>query len=150
MTAYIHTIRALSALIFQRLLVPAGLFVGIIFLLILVGIAVLSVKFSAWWLVLYLFVTPVMAVLLGLGVFGWVISERLLPRQLNKKEKRLVLDFVDKVIRIAEARATPVPILGLIVAKDIVTRNKESYVERVIKDTSSLREDFQKISRLFA
>ena len=149
MTPYVHAIRALTALVFRRLLVPAVIFVGICFLIIVIGIAVLAVKLTAWWLLGYLIVIPVAIVLLGLSGFGWLISERLMPRRLNREEKEQILGFVDKIVQIAEARATPLPIVGMIVAKDIVTRKKHGYIETLVNNTSGLKGDFQRIVAIF-
>jgi len=149
MTPYVHTIRALTALVFRRLLVPVVIFTTICLVMIIILIGILAIKFSPWWLLAYLILAPFGIVFTGLGVFGWLISERLLPRRLNKNEKREVLQFVDKILHIAEARTLPLPLIGMIVTKDIVTRKKHGYIETLVSETTGLKGDFQRIVAIF-
>lgn len=150
MTPYVHAIRALTVLVFRRLLVPAVVFVGICIIVLIIAIAVLAVQFTPWWLLVYLILAPIVIVLFGLCAFGWVISEKLMPRQLKSDEKSQLIAFVDKLVRIAETRATPLPIIGLIIAKDIITRKKHGYIETLVNDTTGLKGDFQRIVSIFA
>ena len=73
-----------------------------------------------------------------------------MPRKLKSDEKSELTAFVDKLVRIAETRATPLPIIGLIIAKDIITRKKHGYIETLVNDTTGLKGDFQRIVSIFA
>ena len=72
MTPYVHAVRALTVLVFRRLLVPAVIFVGFCIIVLIIAIAVLAVQFTPWWLIAYLILAPIMIVLFGLCAFAWV------------------------------------------------------------------------------
>lgn len=149
MTPYFHAVRALTTLLFRKLAVPLAWFVALFFSALIVAIIVLSIVVSQWWALALIFILPLATLTTGLGAFGWLISERLLPRKLTADERLLLSVFTDKIINVAEARATPLPILGLYVARDLIAHPKKSYVETLIGNVASLRSDFTQIVNIF-
>lgn len=149
MTPYVHAIRALTVLTFRRIFIPIAVALVVIALCLLIAAGFLGLQVSAWWFLLYLPLLPLIAIGAGIGVFAWAISSRLLPRQLSREEQVTMRQFSDKIIRLAEARSTPLPVLGVILAKDIALRKKDGYIESLVNDSRGLRSDFQAIVDLF-
>lgn len=149
MTPYIHAIRALTSLTFRRIFIPIAIILACVAIALLVLNGFLGSQVSAWWFLLYLLLIPLIAIGLGLGTFAWFISGRLLPRQLSPSEQATLRQFSNKIIHLAEVRSTPLPILGMILAKDIMLRKKGGYIESLIGDSRTLHSDFQHVVNLF-
>jgi hypothetical protein len=148
-TPYLHAVRALTTLLFRRLAVPLAWFVGGIFTITIATALVLTIAVSIWWGLALIVILPLATLTTGLGAFGWLMSERLLPRRLTSSEHEQLIVFTDKIITVAEARATPLPILGLYVARDLIAHPKNTYVETLITNVTSLRSDFTQIVKIF-
>lgn len=145
----ISAIRAITAVLFQRIFAPV-MWVGggvVVALYILAVYLSLSVH-PLWWL-LFVALIPLTIVLAALAATLWFLSNRLLPRPLLRGERQQLLGFADKIIRIAEVRATPLPVLVFLVAKDIVRGRRSSYVEEIIDDSKSLKDEMIAARALF-
>ena len=149
MTPYIRAVRALTATVFQRVYRPVAWVIGGILCLLFILITWLGATISHWWWVLFVFITPLTIALTITGIVLWLLSEKLQPRRLQSSERTLLEAFADKLMRIAEVRATPVPVLVFLIAKDVVRGRKSTYLEHIIKDSSSLAGDFAHIRDMF-
>ena len=149
MTPYIRALRAITATVFQRVYRFVAAIIAIILLLLWVLSLYLELAVSGWWFLLIAILVPLTIIVVVIATILWLLSQRLLPRTLEKAEKAEVLAFSDKILRVAEVRATPLPIMLFLIAKDIVRGKKSSFVEGVIADSSSLKADFTKIKDRF-
>lgn len=149
MDSTIRAIRAISALLFQRIFRIIAIVVAIIVALIWLAIIVLAIKVSGWWLMTLIIVAPLTLIIAAIGLALWALSNRLLPRKLTGQERSTVYGFTDKIMQIAETRATPVPVLAFLIAKDVVRGKGSSYVSNLVSDTTSLKGDFAEIRRMF-
>ena len=149
MTPYIRALRAITATVFQRVYRFVAAIIAIILLLLWVLSLYLELAVSGWWFLLFAILVPLTIIVVVIATILWLLSQRLLPRTLEKAEKAEVLAFSDKILRVAEVRATPLPIMLFLIAKDIVRGKKSSFVEGVIADSSSLKADFTKIKDRF-
>ena len=52
-------------------------------------------------------------------------------------------------MRVAEVRATPLPWMFVLIAKDVIRGKNSSYLETVVNDTTSLKQTFLNIRALF-
>ena len=149
MNQTVSTFHAITAVLFQRIFRPV-IWAGVVVVMALyiltfyLGVAV----HGLWWLLLIVLIPG--TVLLGaIAATLWFLSNRLLPRPLQFNERRQLLGFADKIIRIAEVRATPIPVLVFLVAKDVIRGRRSTYVEEVIEDSKSLKDDFVAARMLF-
>ena len=149
MKANIQAFRALTAVIFQRLFTPLVWIVGgAIVILYSLTIYLGGWVHPLWWLLLVV-LTPLTLIFTALGAAVWYLSTRLIPRPLSKTERARIDQAADKVIRVAEVRATPVPLLLVLIARDIIRGKNSSYIESVVNDTTSLKHDFFAARELF-
>ena len=149
MTPYIRALRAITATVFQRVYRFVAVIIAIILLLLWALVFYLGIAVSGWWFMVLIALIPLTIIVIVIATILWFLSKRLLPRTLEKSEKAEVLAFSDKILRVAEVRATPLPIMLFLIAKDIVRGKKSSFVEGVIADSSSLKADFTKIKDRF-
>ena len=149
MTPYIRAIRALTATVFQRVYRPVAWVIGGILCLLLVLTIWLGTTVSAWWWFLLIVLIPLVMIAILVGIVLWTFSQKLLPRRLERTERASIEGFTDKVMRITEVRATPPPVLVFLIAKDVIRGKKSSYLEGVIEDPTSLKQDFLAIRNLF-
>jgi hypothetical protein len=145
----VSTFRAITAVLFQRIFRPViwvgtMVIIGLYILTIYLGVAV----HGLWWLLLIVLI-PGTVLLGGISTALWFLANQLLPRPLQSHERRQLLGFADKIIRIAEVRATPIPVLVFLVAKDVIRGRRSTYVEEVIEDSKSLKDDFVAARTLF-
>ena len=149
MKASIQALRALTAVIFQRLFTPIMWVVGAcIVACLLVTIYLGGWVHPLWWLLLVI-VTPVTLIIVAVAAAIWYLSTRLIPRPLSSSERRQLNDAADKVLRVAEVRATPLPWMFIMIAKDVIRGKNSSYLETVVSDTTSLKQTFLDIRALF-
>ena len=149
MTPYIQALRAITFTTFRKLFIPAVWIVASFIALLLVATILLAIYFSPWWLLLLVLVVPLALVATIVGLLLWAIAARMRPRQLTGEESAKINDFTGKITRIAETRATPVPIIVFLIAKDVARGQKSRYVENLINDSTSLKSDFAEIAAMF-
>ena len=149
MTAYIRALRAITATVFQRVYRPLVWVIGGILLTAWIVLILLGSQVSAWWFILLIVFVPLTIIVVGIAIVLWLLSQRLFPRHLAKEERVKILQFSDKLLRVAELRATPMPLMVAMIAKDLVRGKKSSYIEGVITDSTSLKHDFVAIRDLF-
>ena len=145
----IDALRAITALVFQRILTPilwgiGGVIVAIYFLIIYLS----GWVHPLWWLLLIILI-PLTLIITGLTFIVWTLSSRLIPRPMTNEERKQLTEISDRIIRVAEVRATPIPVLLFLIAKDVIRSKKSSYIESVVKDTTSLKQDFTTVRQMF-
>jgi hypothetical protein len=146
----IKAIRAITATVFQRVYRPI-VWVGAGCLgLVWLATIWLSYSSSAWWLLIFVVLFPVTLAAALITVILWQASKYLYPRPLRSVEKTQILKFADKVISIAEIRSTPMPVMVFFIAKDVFRHRKSRYVENIIDNSASLKDDFLTIRNFFA
>lgn len=149
MDSTIRAVRAISALLFQRIFRVVIIVIGIVVAIIWIGVIVLAAKVSGWWLLSLIVVAPLSLILAAICLALWALSNRLLPRKMTTEERGVIYGFTDKIIRVAETRSTPVPVLAFLIAKDVVRGKGSSYVSNLLNDTTSLKGDFASIRQMF-
>ena len=149
MKASIQAFRALPAIVFQRIFTPIIWIVGAC----ITAILLLTVYLGGWvhpmWWLLLVIITPATLVVVAITAAVWYLSTRLIPRPLTPSERSQLNDAADKVMRVAEVRATPLPWMFVLIAKDVIRGKNSSYLETVVNDTTSLKQTFLNIRALF-
>lgn len=149
MTPYVQAIRAITFTTFRAFFVPLVWIIGGVFGALIVIDILLSILYSSWWLLGLIIIVPLGLIVLAAGLLIWFIAKRLEPRRLKKSDREQIENFTDKIIRIVEVRATPLPIIVFLIAKDVIRGKKSSYVEGILDDSTSLKRDFTGIVGLF-
>lgn len=150
MNPYIRALRAITATVFQRVYRPLVWIIGGILTLLCVSIIALMYYATPWWGIAFIILIPIILLFGTVSIILWLLSQRLLPRRLMHSERQQILEFSDKLLRVAELRATPLPVIVGLIAKDLIRGKKSSYLEGIIADSGSLKSEFTKIRDLFA
>lgn len=101
-----------------------------------------------WWFGLAVIV-PLALVACGVLVLLHFLARRLAPRRLTRNERRAVKGFTDKISGLIERAGTPLPLTGLMVAKDVVRGRESRLIREFIDNSSTLRQDFTALRTLF-
>jgi hypothetical protein len=149
MNPTITALRAITAVTLRRILLPL-LWVGAGILILAYALTVfLSVGYSGWWTLLLVLLIPLTLVGIVVGVGLWIASGKLFPRSYDKKHKKPIIAFTDKIMGLVENSKTPYPIHLFLIGKDIIRGKESSHLKGMIDDSSSLRRDFDEIRKLF-
>lgn len=124
----------------------AGAVLAILWLLMLLA----AWQWTAWWLIFALALVPITLVFAVLTALVWFVSKRLLPRHLSKDESQKVEKFNDKLFGLLEHAQTPLPLLGLLFAFDVLRGQGSRRIRDAIDDSDNLRRDFGALKQLFA
>jgi hypothetical protein len=149
MSPYILALRAITATVFQRVYRPVIWVVSALLVVIFVIVALLAALYTPWWLVALLIIIPLGLVFTLIATVLWIASKKLLPRSIDRTERKQITEFSDKIMRVVEVRATPFPVMAAFIAKDIVRGKKSNYIEGIIDDSKTLKSDFTAIKALF-
>jgi nitrogen fixation/metabolism regulation signal transduction histidine kinase len=142
--------RALSARMARRFLRMADLIVVIAAAILLATTWALAYFFSGWWWLFSIPIVLVLGVFLIIRLIAMFIVSRIHSGNLNHRQRVALDDFIDKVQHIIEARATPMPLIVLIVVKDILIHRDITTVKTIIADSAGLRTDYKELEKLFA
>lgn len=149
MQSDIKALRAITAVFFQKVLRPTAWVTGVIISLLWGLVFYLGGWVHSLWYILIILLLPITVLVIVVEIAAWVLSKKLLPRKLARAERQVIHQFTDKLLRLAEVRATPFPILAFLIAKDVVRKRKSEYIESTVQDATSLASDFRAIARLF-
>jgi hypothetical protein len=149
MNLSILALRAISAVTFQRVFKGIIWVVAIVFVLLVILTIYLGGWINPWWFLLFVILTPLIILCVALAAALQYLSNRLLPRPLTKEERQTIQGVTDRILRIAEVRATPWPILAFQIGKDVLRGRPSKYIESIIDDTTGLRKSFNEIRQMF-
>lgn len=149
MTPHIQALRAITYTTFRAFFVPLVWIVGGIFGVLLVIDIILAILYSNWWLLGLIVIIPLGLIVFVAGLLIGLLAKRLEPRRLEKSDRVQIKSFTDKIIRLVEVRATPLPVVVFLIAKDVVRGRRSSYIEGLLSDSSSLKGDFERIVGMF-
>ncbi len=149
MTPYIQALRAITATVFRRLFRPILWVLSGVAIILLLGVIALGIWVNTWWLLLLIILIPLVLIAGGILVLLWWLSGKLLPRHVSVSEQQQLLGFADKLIRFAELRSTPLPVMAALIAKDVVRGKKSSFVEDLINDSKGLKGDVTALRDMF-
>lgn len=149
MNSYVKAIRAITGTFFQKLFVPIAVVIGIIMALLWALTIYLGIAVDPLWFLLLVLIVPLSIFIAAISSALWFLSGKLLPRRMTHTEKQQITSFTDKIVRLVETRATPVPILAAMVAKDVMRGKGSAQIESLINDSKSLKGDFIAIRDMF-
>lgn len=143
----IQATRSVAAEFANRLFLPVLLIGGIGSAVFLAG-SIYLVTLSAWWTVLLVLVSIIVAFLAGVLTISWFFIRMVSPDQ-NKTQKKMTKEFVDKLQRVAEVAATPKFVLFFQVMRDVVNPRQDGFIITASSDASSLKSDFSNLRDSF-
>lgn len=149
MNTSVSALRAITSVVFRNLLKPATWITAGILIVLYALVLYLGFGVSYWWFVALIILLPVTLLAASLLAALWYLSRRLMPRPLLPSESNIVEECVDKVTRLLEARATPIPVVMFLIAKDVVRGKGSSYIDGLIADSTGLKANFQDVRALF-
>jgi ABC-type multidrug transport system fused ATPase/permease subunit len=141
--------RALTARVASRVLRIATIVAGCGFFVVLLIIWALAYFFSPWWWLLLIPFVVLFTLFLFVRLLVRIVIRRVHGQHLNKTQREGLDSFIDKLQAIAEARATPWPLIIAICLKDLVFHRDITTVKQLINDTTSLRHDYKTLETLF-
>lgn len=149
MDATIKALRAVTAVYFRRLLRWALLLAAVFGVMLWALILYLGTNLSGWWLLPLVVILPFTIAVATIATGLWLLSGKLLPRQLTREETRLIQGFSDKLVGLTGAAKLPYPVALFLVAKDVLRRRESGFLRNAIDDSRTLKTDFIAIQDLF-
>lgn len=131
---------------FIRFVTVIGLCVVVALLLITLALAHF---FSAWWLLLLVPIILLAIILLVIRFIVLMIVKGVHGDTLAKEQRVGLDEFIDKVQRLIEIRATPPWVFAAVTIKDILMHRDITTIKKLISDSANLRRDYQALERLF-
>jgi hypothetical protein len=141
--------RALSAYTATKALRIVTIVFFIIITLLLLAVWALAYYFSAWW---WIFAAPLIVLVALFLLLRFVLRRiiRAIYRHPFTRTQREALDkFSGKLARLAEARATPLPVLAFLTVRDVTLRRDTTTINQVMDDSTTLKSDFTDLQQLF-
>lgn len=143
-------VRAITGVYFQRtLVIVISLAVGVLGAVYLL-LGYLAASLTPWWWIFLVVLVPATLVMTALSAVLWFASSRLLPRRLDRDEKKFVYGFGQKLVTVIGQERLPYPIMMLFIMKSVIKGNGSELFKRALGDAPSLRRDFQRIQRMFS
>ena len=149
MNSSILALRAISAVTLRRILLPVLCVAGVILLLFYALVLYLTSQVDVWWILLLVILLPLTLVVLLVGTALWLASGKLFPASYDKRYKKQITAFTDKIMGLVEHSKTPYPIHLFLIGKDIIRGKESSHLKGMIGDSGSLKRDFDEIRKLF-
>lgn len=141
-------IRAVGAELARRIFVPVAIGAAVVAALVIVLMTWLTVQSGWWW---FLAAPTYVALLISAASFvlAAIIIRHVSPAK-TAAQRDQVNHFVDKFQRVAEIKDTPLFVLLFRVVRDVIRPQRQSFVQGVVKDTTSLEADFKAIINGFS
>jgi hypothetical protein len=147
MNTSITVVRAVAGDIANRVYIPI-LIITIVIMVILIGLVIWLSTISLWWLLLLIPVLIAVVIAGTILTVTRIILAILTPPQ-TKTQRKEVKKFTDKILAVSELTQTPKFILLFRVVRDALSPKKANYIESLVSETVSLRQDFNDLQRSF-
>lgn len=147
--ASLDAFRALSALFLLRILHPTIVMIGIVLAALYTLTIFLTLSFSNWWLLTFVILIPLTAVILIGGYILLHLLHKLLPRKLSPAERAKLQKFTETLWGVAEQARLPYPVLLFLVAKDVLRGKESKFLRKLVGDSRGLMKEFGEIQSLF-
>ncbi len=142
-------VRAITGVYFQRVLVIVISSAICVLVIVYLLLGYLATSLTPWWWIFLVILVPITLVATALSAILWFASSRLLPRRLDRTEKKFVYRFGQKLVAVIGQERLPYPIMMVFIVRSIVKGKGSELFKKALDDTPSLRQDFQRIRRMF-
>jgi len=143
----IDVMRAVMHIVATRVIWLGGIIALIIAIIVLAIIWALAYFVSGWWWLLLIMYVPLVLITLGVFLLARFVAHRLYPRPLNREQKKLLGNFVDKIQRLIETRGMGWWLFALLNFKDLLFHRDLRTTKELIHDTTSLKRDFAELEK---
>lgn len=145
----IQALRALTSQYALTVLNPILRIAAAIVVIILIGLIVLVVKVSLWWLILLVPFIGTAVLVFVLGLLAHVAAHVVAP-EMNKAQKRATKEYVANLKEVAEGIQTPQFMIVFYVIRDVLLRKWETgFVQQTTKNSMRLKSDFEALVKQF-
>ncbi len=148
MSNHTAAIRVITAVYFKRLLLYGLGFLAIFTVVIISLTTLLATQISVWWWLLLIIFLPPIIILSIIAAVLWILSSRLLPRKLSRRETIRVRHFTATLFGLMETAHTPYPLLLVIIGKDILQGRPNAFLKETIMNSRTLKTDYNEITGL--
>lgn len=145
----VRAVRALTAYTATKSLRLVSIIVVAILVIAAALVWLMAAQVSSWWWIMLLPVVILAAVVWLLRLIVQRIIRATYPDPLSQGQREALDGLSDKLVRLAEARSTPLPILAIITLKDIVIRRDATTIRSLFNDSKSLTGDLRDLERHF-
>ena len=143
-------LRAITGVYFQRVLMMVmGLAVGMMALAYLL-LSYLATALSPWWWIFLVVMVPLTLLVTAISAVLWFASSKLLPRPMDRTEKKFVYRFGQKLVAVVGQERVPYPIMLVFVVRGVLRGKGSELFRRALDDAPTLRQDFRRITRMFS
>ena len=146
--ATIQAVRAIGSIALRRFLTIVTLVVAIVIIAYLALFGFL-IRDNPWWALAIVLALPVMTIVVGLLIGGWLLVRYLRPRALNKSESKAIGSFVSRLGELAELPGTPHFLIVIRLVRDALGRRKNGFIATAVQNSARLKGDFAEIRRFF-
>jgi|GEM_PF-1881245 Zn-dependent protease with chaperone function len=150
MNGTVGLLRAVSSAFAQSLIRKIGLMILVIWLVLVVLVLLLTVQVSTWWAIMFvpLVVLGIVAVVIATAL--WFAAQQLALRKLSGSERKEIQVFAEKVMGIAERVKTPLSVIAVGVARDVLLRRDSNLVRGLIDESNALKTDFEALLQKYS
>ena len=145
----VAAVRAITGVYFQHFLVIVMILCVAALLAIYATLSYLASSLTPWWWVFLIFLVPLTLVVTGLCAILWFASSRLLPRKLDRFERKFVYSFGKKLVGVIGQERLPYPIMMFFIFKSVLRGRGSELFKTALENSGPLRQDFQRIMRMF-
>lgn len=148
--------RAIAGVMIRRYPLKIALTFAILLAACFIISIVLSISYSPWWLLIAFLVSLPLGIAALAFFLLQFVSQKILPRPLNKTESKQIHEFTKKfgakMIAAKAVKKTPVGLASVIAWKYLRGGGKQSINATIlepIEEVKSLKTEFESISKLF-
>lgn len=144
----LRMVRAIGAEYIRRKIKPLLIVTAVVLTLALALGGWLASRNAWWWVFEAIFILAAVMFALAVWLFRLLLSRVDAAR--TKDRRQAVAGFVDKFERVAEHVGTPLPVLVIRVAWDMLHPTKRGFITGVAEDSKTLAPDFVALQRHFS
>lgn len=134
-------VRAIAVIFAKQLLLPLIFAAGIILLLLWVGLILLMIHVSSWWLLATLLLGPATVLVLFVAGIVWFLIKKLTPA-MSPRQDKAAKRFVERTSSYTELVGMSRFLLAFHIIRRAIQKKPTSYFDELLGHSAELREDF--------
>lgn len=134
-------VRAIAAAFAKQLLLPPVIGIGVVLLLLWVGLVLLAINVSAWWLLLGFVLIPASFIVASVAIILWMLIKRLTPA-MSTTQKEAANRFVEHVTTYTDLVGMSRFLFAFYIVRHAIQRKPGTYFDELLDRSKELRTDF--------
>lgn len=147
MASYSSTLRAVAAVYAKRIIRLVTVIGVVIFILLIIGTALLAAYVSNYWWLALIFILPISIIVSILLILSLLVANAVQGKELRRPQEKLVGAFVDKLQSVVERTQLSFGFVLFIIAKDLLFHRNLKSLEAFIGDSNSLKRDLDELAK---